>query len=31
VMFDYWHSWYETGGGAAAEADLVGMRMQYDF
>jgi len=31
VMFDYWHSWSKRGGGAADEADLIGMRMQYDF
>lgn len=31
ITFDYWHSWSKRHGAAADEADLLGLRMQYDF
>lgn len=31
VVFDYWHSWSKLPNQGADEADLFGLRMQYDF
>lgn len=31
VAFDYWHSWSKFPNATADEADLLGLRMQYDF
>jgi len=31
MMFDYWHSWSKRPGLIADNADMIGMRMQYDF